>query len=87
VVNQQTSLCQSGSLSIAHGIYYDNYCYLPLYIFCGRHLIAAKLRRANIDGAAGAVRRRGRADRWPDPPKLASHPDCCAPIPASAARR
>ena len=29
-------------------------CYLPLYIFCGRHLLAAKLRRSNIDGAAGA---------------------------------
>ncbi len=37
-----------------HG-YYDGYCYLPLYIFCGRHLLAAKLRRANIDAAAGAV--------------------------------
>jgi len=37
-----------------HG-YYDCYCYLPLYIFCGRHLLAAKLRPSNIDGAAGAV--------------------------------
>jgi hypothetical protein len=37
-----------------HG-YYGGYCYLPLYIFCGRHLVAAKLRPANIDGAAGAV--------------------------------
>src|SRR3954447_21917614 len=37
-----------------HG-YYDCYCYLPLYIFCGRHLLAATLRRSNIDGAAGAV--------------------------------
>jgi Transposase DDE domain group 1 len=36
-----------------HG-YYDCYCYLPLYVFCGRHLLAAKLRRANIDAAAGA---------------------------------
>ena len=27
---------------------------MPLYIFCGRHLLAAKLRRSNIDGAAGA---------------------------------
>src|SRR5271157_4622880 len=36
-----------------HG-YYDCYCYLPLYIFCGRHLLAAKLRRSNIDGSAGA---------------------------------
>jgi hypothetical protein len=36
-----------------HG-YYDHYCYLPLYIFCGRHLLAAKLRPSNLDGAAGA---------------------------------
>ena len=36
-----------------HG-YYDNYCYLPLYVTCGRHLLAAKLRPSNIDGAAGA---------------------------------
>jgi hypothetical protein len=37
-----------------HG-YYDCYCYLPLYVFCGRHLLAAKLRSASIDAAAGAV--------------------------------
>jgi Transposase DDE domain group 1 len=37
-----------------HG-YYDSYCYLPLYVFCGRHLLAAKLRRANIDACAGAA--------------------------------
>ena len=37
-----------------HG-YYDCHCYLPLYVFCGRHLLAAKLRRANIDASAGAV--------------------------------
>ena len=37
-----------------HG-YYDCYCYLPLYIFCGRHLLAAKLRRASVDAAAGSV--------------------------------
>ena len=42
-----------------HG-YYDCYCYLPLYIFCGRHLLAAKLRRSNID-AAPAPRRTLRA--------------------------
>ena len=35
--------------------YYDCYCYLPLYVFCGRHLLAAKLRRANIDASAGSV--------------------------------
>jgi hypothetical protein len=37
-----------------HG-YYDCYCYLPLYIFCGRNLLAAKLRPSNIDGAAGSL--------------------------------
>jgi hypothetical protein len=37
-----------------HG-YYDCYCYLPLYVFCGRHLLAAKLRPASLDAAAGAV--------------------------------
>ncbi|MER9877016.1 IS1380 family transposase [Mesorhizobium sp. M0195] len=37
-----------------HG-YYNCYCYLPLYIFCGRHLLAAKLRRSNIDASKGAV--------------------------------
>jgi hypothetical protein len=52
-----------------HG-YYDGYCYLPLYIFCGRHLLAAKLRRSNIDGAAGAVEEVARIvsqirARWP----------------------
>lgn len=52
-----------------HG-YYDAYCYLPLYVFCGRHLLAARLRRADIDASAGAVDevarivRRLRA-RWP----------------------
>jgi len=52
-----------------HG-YYDCYCYLPLYIFCGRHLLAAKLRRSNIDGAAGAIEEVARIvaqlrARWP----------------------
>jgi hypothetical protein len=52
-----------------HG-YYDCYCYLPLYVFCGRHLLAAKLRPANIDGAAGAVEEMARIvaqirERWP----------------------
>lgn len=53
-----------------HG-YYDGYCYLPLYIFCGRHLLSAKLRRANIDAAAGAVEEVARLvsqirERWPN---------------------
>ena len=37
-----------------HG-YYKHYCYLPLYAFCGEHLLAAELRPSNIDGSAGTV--------------------------------
>ena len=37
-----------------HG-FYGHYCYLPLYIFAGEHLLCARLRRANIDASAGAV--------------------------------
>jgi hypothetical protein len=37
-----------------HG-YYDHYCYLPLYVFCGRQPLMARLRPSNIDGAAGAL--------------------------------
>jgi len=37
-----------------HG-YYDDYCYLPLYAFCGRHLLLARQRLANVAGSAGAV--------------------------------
>jgi hypothetical protein len=37
-----------------HG-YYGGYCYLPLYIFCGPHLLCARLRNANRDASAGAV--------------------------------
>jgi Transposase DDE domain group 1 len=37
-----------------HG-HYDEYCYLPLYVFCGRHLLLARQRRANVAGSAGAV--------------------------------
>jgi DDE family transposase len=52
-----------------HG-YYDCYCYLPLYVFCGRHLLAAKLRRSDIDGSAGAADELARIigqirARWP----------------------
>ena len=35
--------------------YYDCYCYLPLYVFCGRDLLVAKLRSADMDAAAGVV--------------------------------
>jgi hypothetical protein len=36
-----------------HG-YYDSYCYLPLYIFAGEHLLCARLRTADQDAAAGS---------------------------------
>ena len=50
--------------------YYDCYCYLPLYIFCGRHLLAAKLRSSSEDAAAGSVEEMARIVgqirlRWP----------------------
>ena len=52
-----------------HG-YYDTYCYLPLYVFCGRHLLVAKLRPANIDASAGSIEEMARVvarirQRWP----------------------
>ncbi len=66
-----------------HG-YYDNYCYLPLYIFCGEHVLCARLREASHDAAFGClqeirrmvaqIQRRGR--------KLKSY---CAEIPGSVA--
>jgi hypothetical protein len=53
-----------------HG-YYDHYCFLPLYVFCGDHLLCAYLRPADIDAAKHSrailkllVRRLRRA--WPD---------------------
>jgi hypothetical protein len=53
-----------------HG-YYGNYCYLPLYVFAGKHLLLARLRRANIDAAAGATEEIARIiaylrQNWPD---------------------
>ena len=52
-----------------HG-YYGHYCYLPLYIFCDKHLLVAKLRPSNIDGAAGSLEELERVigqirSRWP----------------------
>ena len=53
-----------------HG-YYGGYCYLPLYIFCARHLLSALLRPANIDASAGALQQVQRVvsrlrSQWPD---------------------
>jgi len=52
-----------------HG-YYGHYCYLPLYIFCGKHLLVAKLRPSNIDASAGSLEEIERVvaqirARWP----------------------
>lgn len=52
-----------------HG-YYGNYCYLPLYIFCGDFILAAKLRPSNIDASEGTVEELSRMiplirSRWP----------------------
>ena len=52
-----------------HG-YYGHYCYLPLYVFCGDHLLVAKLRKADQDAAAGSVEELTRVvaqirARWP----------------------
>ncbi len=52
-----------------HG-YYKNYCYLPLYIFCGEHLLCARMRPSNIDASAGSVKELDRIvgqirERWP----------------------
>jgi hypothetical protein len=53
-----------------HG-YYKAYCYLPLYIFCGDHLLYAKLRPSDIDASAGALKQLQRIighirRAWPD---------------------
>jgi Transposase DDE domain group 1 len=37
-----------------HG-YYDHYCYLPLYVFCGEHVLCARLRQSNSDASAGSL--------------------------------
>jgi hypothetical protein len=52
-----------------HG-YYGHYCYLPLYIFSGEHLLCARLRPSNIDAAAGSLEEVERIvtqirQRWP----------------------
>jgi hypothetical protein len=53
-----------------HG-YYMNYCYLPLYIFCGEFLLCARLRPSNIDASEGTVEELERIveqirDTWPE---------------------
>ena len=53
-----------------HG-YYDNYCYLPLYIFCGEQVLCARLRESNHDAAFGSLHEIQRIVRqirtaWPE---------------------
>src|SRR3954454_8252360 len=53
-----------------HG-YYKGYCFLPLYIFCGDHLLLARLRPSDIDAAAGSVKHLKRIvaqirEAWPE---------------------
>ena len=68
-----------------HG-YYDCYCYLPLYIFCGRHLLAARLR------VPTSMPPPGRSRKWPGSSPSCGRAGrgcecCCVPIPALPARR
>ncbi len=51
--------------------YYKGYCYLPLYIFCGDHLLCARLRPSDIDACAGSVKHLDRIvaqlrEAWPE---------------------
>lgn len=51
--------------------FYDDYCFMPLYVFCGKHLLVAYLRPADRDGAykAGAILRvltRRLREHWPN---------------------
>jgi hypothetical protein len=55
-----------------HG-YYNHYCYLPLYIFCGDQLLCARLRPSNID--AHRERRRTATHRRADSESLAAYAD------------
>jgi len=51
--------------------YYRGVCYAPLYIFCGHHLLVAKLRSSNVDPAGGALEELQRVmglirEKWQD---------------------
>jgi hypothetical protein len=62
-----------------HG-YYKDYCYLPLYVFCGEHLLCSRLRRSNIDASADSVEELEPVvarirQRWPEV-KITLRGDC-----------
>ena len=53
-----------------HG-YYGSYCYLPLYVFSGEHLLCARLRQSNVGPAEGTVQELERIvtqirEQWPE---------------------
>jgi hypothetical protein len=70
-----------------HG-YYDSYCYLPLYIFCGDHVLCARMREANHDAAFGCLQEMERIVKqirtaWPEVKivLLTMGQDCWSPYP------
>ena len=53
-----------------HG-YYGHYCYLPLYIFCGDHVLCSRLRPSSVGAAVGSRKELERVitqirQRWPE---------------------
>lgn len=53
-----------------HG-YYDHHCYLPLYMFCGHHLLSATLNTSDVEPAKGARKDLKRViaqihEKWPE---------------------
>ena len=52
VTDDQVHGSQEGAFFNTH---YQGVCYAPLYIFCGHHLLVAKLRSSNVDPAGGAL--------------------------------
>ena len=57
--------------AVRRGAFFHDYCYLPLYVLCGGHLLAAKLRRSDIDASVGTTEEVARIvghirTRWQD---------------------
>lgn len=78
-VPEHTVIDMDVSDDLAHGQqeqvffnpYYHHECFAPLFIFCGTHLLAARLRPSNVDPAAGALEELQRIiphirSYWPD---------------------
>jgi len=74
-----------------HG-YYREYCYLPLYIFCGHELLGGWLRPSDIDASAGALKRvaaivQRLREVWPQVKIVLRCDDACQPTAAVVLRR